>query len=256
MKNKGVVTVEASLAVPLFLFFWLALTSMLRMHIAEAHIHQSLAEAAVYTAQYEYLEQKLTGSDWENGLRTASGIGNAVIMRRQFQTYLMEDQQVLRIVEGGCKGIRITIRPDPSMQDVWIARADFAVNIPVPLMGTYRVRLHDIVKQKAFTGYRGNEAAEEDYYVYVTPNEAVYHMRRSCTHLSLSYEERSSGYIGNLQPCGFCGKKKLDHGQIYVSRTTRLYHYRKECSGLKRTVYRVRKSRVPGLVPCGRCGTR
>ena len=51
-RQKGFITVEACMVVPLFLFFMLAMASVIMLLLAEAHIHQSLVEAAGYTAQY------------------------------------------------------------------------------------------------------------------------------------------------------------------------------------------------------------
>ena len=76
MRNRGTVTVEACLVVPIFLFFMMIVTRLTAMLLADAKIHQSLAEAAGYTAQYCYLEDRLK----KNG--TVSDIvNNAMPMR-------------------------------------------------------------------------------------------------------------------------------------------------------------------------------
>ncbi|MBD8973572.1 MAG: hypothetical protein EGQ63_07000, partial [Clostridiales bacterium] len=91
---------------------------------------------------------------------------------------------------------------------------------------------------------------EEDCYVFITPNQEVYHMRRDCTHLELKVQ-KTSGTAG-LSPCRYCGRRKT--GNYYIAKDGRVYHCNRDCSGLKRTVSRVRKKEVPGLGPCQRCG--
>jgi hypothetical protein len=249
MKNKGSITVEACLVVPLFLFFMLAVSGISMLLLADAHIHQSLAEAAGYTAQYAYLEKKLTS---ESETLTKS-ILNTVILKQQFNSYIGDDFYVKRMVQNGISGVFLTITPDADNPKIFIAKADYIVNMEIPLLGKWRIYRCNQIKQKAFVGYSKEEAAGEDVYVYVTPEQSVYHTKRSCTHLSLSISSISSWQKENYTACSFCGKE-ADSGKIYVTKTTNTYHCNKGCSGLKRTVKRVKNSEVGGLQPCSRCG--
>ena len=274
-QNRGSVTVEACLIVPLFLFFMLAMADMLMLFIADAHIHQSLAEAAGYTAQYAYLEELLINKartehsdnevrnekqDSDTSLNTVSAKNsslntfvNTAIVIQKFREYLGDDFYVEKIISGGKNGIIISVEPDADNPKIFIVRALFCGQLKVPLIGNLTVPLTEQIRQKAFLGYSSEEEAD-DTYVYVTPNESVYHTKRSCTHLSLSVSSASGSRKGDYTACRFCGKKDLTDNKIYLTRTTNVYHTDSNCSGLKRTVKRIKKSEAAGLSPCSRCG--
>lgn len=247
-KNRGSVAVEACLVVPLFLFFVLAVGELMMLLLAEARIHQSLVEAADYTAQYCYLENKLL----ENTESGADAIINTAILTKQFHTCLGDDFYVEKIIQNGKNGIFLSIKSDTKNKKVFSVKAVSFARVSIPVLGDYYLKLFDVVKKKAFVGYDENEE-EQDIYVYVTPNQEVYHMNRSCSHLSVSFQEKNELQKGNYTSCSFCGKDK-ESGSIYVSKTTNVYHTRKDCSGLKRTVLRVKLEEVGNLSPCQRCG--
>lgn len=247
-RNKGYITVEACLVVPLFLFFMLSVSGIFMLLIAEAHIHQSLAEAASYTAQYAYLEKKLLNN--EN--KIIENTGNQLVMVKQFKTYLGNDFYVEKVIENGANGIILTITKDKENKKIFIAKARYLARMKLPVLGDFKIFLSDEIKQKAFVGYSREEKSE--YYVYVTPNQSVYHTNRSCTHLSLGIQKKDSRQKGNYTPCGFCGKSRNSKENVYISKTGNVYHYRAGCSGLKRTVRRVKMEEAAGLGPCSRCG--
>lgn len=247
-KNTGSATVEACLVVPLFLFFLLAVSGLSMLFMAEAHIHQSLAEAANDTATYCYLEKKLQKEDGQ----TVNGLVNTAVLSSRFQNYLGNDFYVERMVANGKKGIVVWAETDTDNPKIFTAKAVCTARISVPLIGELRLSLSDQVKKKAFVGYSKEEKMDE--YVYITPNQEVYHVRRNCTHLLLSVQQKSAAQKNHYSPCSFCGKSGNAADVIYVAKTGDVYHYRRDCSGLKRTVRRVKKEEVEGLPPCSRCG--
>lgn len=89
----------------------------------------------------------------------------------------------------------------------------------------------------------------------MTDNQAVYHMTRRCSYLTLQIQAstleqaKHNGY----DMCAFCGKD-VQGRQVYVTNEGDRYHSSLTCSGLKRTVYRKKKSEVTGLAACSRCG--
>ena len=245
--NKGVATIEACIVLPLFLFFMLAMSGIYMFLMAEAHIHQSLAEASNYAAQYCYLEKRLALEQKKD----VSLVVNSVVLWEQFKKDLGDDFYVERMIERGKNGILLCVEPDTGNPKVFLAKASCSVVISAPLIGEIRFPIVMEVKKKAFVGYEKEEMTET--YVYITPNQSVYHMRRNCTHLVLSVQEKSNASKMVYKPCGFCGRSGKDTDPIYVARTGDVYHYRKNCSGLKRTVTRIKQSEAGGLAPCSRC---
>lgn len=240
--NYGSATVEACVIVPVFLFFLLEISYIFMMVMADAHIHQSLAEASIYGAQYCYLEDRIS----------SASILNTVVINKQFRTYLGEDSMVDKVVAGGKNGIVITAVPEIDNPKVFNVRADYVFQISVPVLGSHYIKRSEYIKQKAYLGYSKEDAVKDlDIYVYITPNQSVYHLSRSCTHLALKVRTRSGH--GSYPPCGFCGKDEYI-GTVYVAESGTVYHNNPRCIGLKRTVSRVKKSSVAGLGPCSRCG--
>ena len=240
-KNKGSITVEASLVVPLFLFFLLTMVKFYGMILAEAGIHQALAEAAGYTAQYSYLEQAIKKTP-------AFQAGNTGILLSQFRDYIGDNLFVEANVVGGKNGIILSKEQDTANTKIFYAKADYCLGIEVPFLGTYRMKRRNVIRQKAFLGFDADE--EVDYYVFITPNQEVYHLRRDCTHLEL--QVRKTYGTSGLSACRYCGRARTS--SYYIAKDGRVYHCNRGCSGLKRTVSRVRKSEVMGLGPCQRCG--
>lgn len=255
MKNesRGSITVETCLTVPLFLFFLLAVGELMMLMFAEAHIHQSLVEAADYTAQYCYLEKQTEGKSNPDTKKNTGTVINTVIFIKQFYSCLGEDFYVEKTIRNGKHGIMLSIKQDSENTKVFTVKAKCFARISVPMLGNYDMEISDVVKKKAFVGYEKGEGNEEEY-VYVTLNQEVYHLKRSCSHLSVSFREKNESQKKGYTPCSFCSREKSVNGKIYVAKTTNVYHTRKDCSGLKRTVRRVKRKDVGGLGPCQRCG--
>lgn len=247
---EGSVTVEACFMVPLFLFFFLAIANILMIFFAEGHIYQSLAEASEYTSQYCYLQDRLLENSESLNKTTVAKTGTLI---QKFHQYLGDDFYVEKVVTDGKKGIYLSLLTDENNQKIFHAKASYKIRFNIPVFGTFSMKRKVDIKQKGFVGYtKGEEEVEE--YVYVTPNQEVYHCSRSCSHLVLSIRSLSKKQAGHYNPCHFCGKNPVSSNTIYITKSSSLYHTEKSCSGLKRTVKRVKKSTVGGLPPCKRCG--
>lgn len=244
--NSGSVTVEACFTIPLFLFFFMGIASIIMIFFAECHIHQSLADAGEVISKYYYQQQNLWDTEDFPSIYPT-------LLKKEFENTLGDDFYVSRIVDGGRDGIHLLYKTDDKNPKIFYINACYFVNFSVPVFGRFRIQRTVTVKQKGFVGYtRGEE--EIDPYVYITPHQAVYHCSRNCTHLSLSVRALDSSNRSIYEPCRFCRYDNNESGTIYVARTSNLYHENRNCSGLKRTVTRVKKSSVLGLPPCERCG--
>lgn len=261
-KNRGSITVEASIVVSLFLFFMLAMAGIYMMLLAEAHIHQALAEATDYVAQYCYLEQKLFNSKNENIDEKATveqhqinieSLIDTMLLTSQFNTYLGQDFYVERMIVGGKNGVVIKVKKDKENSKIMLVTASYQAKLYLPLLGTYSIYLSNQIKQKAFVGFSEEEYDTLDRYVFVTPNREAYHMRRDCTHLMLDVKSVTSKNIGGYTACFYCGKD-MEQNKIYIAKTGAVYHSRTDCVGLRRTVRRVKLSSVKSLGACSRCG--
>lgn len=133
---------------------------------------------------------------------------------------------------------------------------------PTLLISKYRVWA--TFYAHAWTGYdiSGNSgAAEEEEYVYITPEGSVYHKDINCYHLRLSIKSTTKEEVGDLrnsdggkyQKCEFCGRRAYN-GTFYVTDSGDCYHTTLGCPGLKRTIETIPISKVGNRTPCSRCG--
>ena len=254
--NRGYITIEASLVVPLFLFFMLAMSGIFMVLMAEAHVHQSLAAATDYMAEYCYLEHKLLSQKEvikDNDLVNVDSLIDVVMVKQQLSKYIGDDFYVEKVISGGKSGILVQVQSDKHNSKIMIATASYQAKIVLPLLGTYSINLSNQIKQKAFVGFTEEEYNNSDYFVYVTPNREAYHMRRDCTHLVLDVSAVSSNRKGNYEPCFYCGIKTSEK-TVYIAKHGGVYHNHRGCVGLKRTVRRVKVSSVEGIGACERCG--
>lgn len=245
--NKGSVTVEACLTLPLFLFFFMAVASMIMIFFAEGHIHQSLVEAGEEVSKQCYWQQQY-----------AQGTGESIylnqgVLKNRFLSSLGEDFYVSHVVAHGKNGIILTISVDHENPKIFLIDAGYDIRFDIPIIGNFCLHRVITVKQKGFVGYTQGEE-KVDAYVYVTPNQAVYHCSRNCTHLALSVSALDGSNRNLYKPCRLCKNANHEGGKIYVARTSDIYHENRNCSGLKRSVIRMKKSSVIGLPPCERCG--
>ncbi len=238
--NRGSAALEATLVLPLFIFFVLCLYHMAQSRLAENCIYEAATETAEYMAEYAYLD------------------GNNVLLPTyMFGGYVDDNELIERYVKGGISGIGFlgTIPLDDAGYVTLAVK--YQIRIAVPFMPVLTQERSFTIRQKAYVGagYGQDEAdgQENDCYVYITDNRDVYHSTRACTYLCLSIracgtkQAVEEGYTA----CEICGHDET--GMVYVTDYGGRFHADRGCSGLKRTVYRVRLSDTGGIGGCSRC---
>ena len=258
-KMTASITVEASFALPLFLFFCIQMISILNLlHLhssIEAVLHQEVCKVSVEAYAYDRIA---TGENHLEDLMQSLWIKEKVI-DRVGKEYLDHS-----LIEGGSRGIQIAYLQSDSGQDVVDVALCYRVRPAVDLLGFSGFTMVNRCQMKAWTGYQIQEETSEgedgEEYVYVTETGTVYHKDRGCSHLMLSIRtvdmtdvaELRNESGGKYYPCENCGH---DGGKsIYITDQGDRYHSSLGCSGLKRTVYTIPLSQVGGRKPCSRCG--
>ncbi len=245
-KNTGSVVVEATLIVPLFVFFAVALYQMHQCKYTETIIFEAAVETAEYMAEYAYLDKN-----------------NFFLPEITFDGYLDDKDMVEKYVDGGMAGISFLGSVPINGDGYVVLKVNYKVKLSIPLIGEHIADKKIKIMQKAYVGDDGNMPSEDDItenkYVFVTDNREAYHFSRDCSHLMLSVKisQLSKAKTGGYTPCELCGEKceyGNNYGYVFVTDTGEKYHYSRKCSGLKRKVYRVRFKDVHGLPPCMRCG--
>lgn len=230
-------TVEAALVFPLFLFLLIGLLFFFRV-LQVSHMTYGALEVAGSRLSLEIKEEEAPFAR----------------MAGYFYGALAKGHFPYEYLKGGAAGIRWTgTELAGEYVDLWI---HYECRMPVHLPGLRNIPITQRVRMKKWIGCEnGFPEGEDGIWVYVTPNESVYHLSRECTHLRLSirrigkYEAGQSGY----KPCGICGDSSGMYPYYYVTDEGEKYHTKLGCSGLKRTLYMVRLSDVDGLRACSRC---
>ncbi len=242
---RGSVTVEAALAVPIFLFAFICLLYMMEMASIRTSVRAGLQEAGKKTAQEGYPTLTVTSKQVQNDVVNSIG----------------KERLENSVVVDGADGIDCSASIFNVKNGVASLSVQYAIQIPVPMFAIARIPCEETMRVKAWTGYvKTVFGAEKREMVYVTETGLVYHKDRNCTHLDLSIRGVSSGEVADLRnqdggkyyPCERCGKKS--GATVYITDTGNRYHSSVSCSGLKRTIYLVPLSEVIGKGACQRCG--
>lgn len=248
---RGSMTVEASLVLPLFLFFFLQMSGfieMLRLHGnlqyglwragktlmlygAVEEVAESIPQVAV---SYGYVGSVLSGLLGEEYLDSSP-----LTYGREGINYLESDI----LTENGEVNLTITYQVTPR-------------GLLFPF--TY-ARLSNRFYGRAWTGY--DLSGDRENVVYVTDYGEVWHSSRECTHLRLSVQKVSVSGLKeyenvwgrSYEKCSFCTDGAMP-GQVYITDEGDCFHYKESCLGLTRHVKSITWEEREKYRPCSRCG--
>lgn len=242
---KGSVTVEASMAVPLFFFAIVSLLYLMEMMAIGTSIHAGLQYAGKIAAYEHYPAAVVIPAKLEADVVNAIGaerLGRSIVM-------------------GGSGGIECGKSYMSPRTGIGELCAEYKVQIPVPFFRIRGIPCKETMKIKSWIGYeKEGFSPDNDRIVYLTETGLVYHKNYHCTYLDLSIRMEAVENVetlrntdgGKYYPCAFCNAGSSEN--VYLTGSGNRYHGSLSCSGLKRTVYAVPLSEVIGKGACSRCG--
>lgn len=247
VKNKGFLSIEAALVLPLFMLFIYSFTMFCKVIILRAVIYEAaVVEVAEYMSEYAYLSENIEALDYTDYFVATSKIDE----------YLDDKELVNRFVRGGTSGILLLGSRFPDESGYVTVRVRYTVNFYVPFLGSFKKTYTDKIKQKAYLGYNGpGEVTDESgIYVYIAENGVVYHHSRRCTYL---YHEtmavtKAKAEKRRYDPCSYCDASRGGL-LVYITSEGDKYHSSPLCSRLLRNVRRVRLKDVSGMPECEKC---
>ncbi len=265
---KATVSVEASIAIPIFLFAFLEILSLLRCLSVYSGVLYAIKTATDPVSMYAYAYDSIKGDK-------EVSIGEKVITSLIFsEAYL--DSQVRKLcntklyehsVRGGVEGINL-LGTQINRESQYISAVARYETCPLISFSGMEIPMQNHYFIRMWTGYEAKmdeENAKE--FVYITKTGEVYHTFRDCTHLTLSIRSISKENVTvlrneygerytNCPMCMECSEKEERAENYYITLNGNKYHGTLSCSALKRTVYCVTMEEVGNRELCGRCGER
>lgn len=250
--KKGItasMTLEAALTLPLYLFFFMSLLSIItmfdNMQKTDASLCRSASAISVYAAA---------------GTLTSEDTALAATVMSDGYTAAMLAKDVPAVKASLLRSSVL------NSNDIVDLRADYQLKASVNFFNLPGVRLSSVAYTHAWTGYdaEGLSSGENDdeRIVYITETGSVYHLSRSCSHLNLTIIAIRNGtqdsYRNNsgekYSACALCGRAVTTQANIYITSEGSNYHSSLSCSALKRTIYEIPISQVGNRKACSRCG--
>ena len=242
---KAIVTVEAALAIPVFMFAVLSLISIIEIQSIRIKVHHAASNAGQAAAEY------MIDTEHFSIGKLKSDIVKNIGFQRINNSY----------IRGGVLGLYCGESTYSEVDGEINVVVKYDVKLPFPDFTGLHKSFKEELKVRAWSGYYNVlNNPDEDEVVYVTKNGSVYHTNHNCTYLkpaihyipyeSLETIRNSSGR--RYKRCEMCGRKSGVSG-VYVTDYGDSYHNSLKCGALKRTVYAVKKSEVEGKGECSKC---
>lgn len=236
----GSLTVEAALALPIFLFAAIMVLYLFRVLQVQYIVGNCLDKATA--------EVSLMGGVSDNEAKN--------LTKAYFYKELAVQGCPMSRIEFGAAGFSWKgTKADASYID---AAVSYSIRFPLRFFGKKRITLADGCRMHRWVGDLGGGEGKgkKEEWVYVTPTQHVYHVSRGCTHLKLSIQAvpKSSPAWRAYKPCGHCMEGEKMGAAVYITSEGSHYHKQISCSGLKRTIYMVKKEDAGDKRPCSRCG--
>jgi len=247
----GSMTVEATIVLPLFLFFFLYLSGAISMLHYHGMIQYSLwktgNQLSVYTAAGEDLDIRLpdlaTTHFWAY---------------RNLVEELGEDRLENSPIRYGKYGLNFFHSEEAKEKDDIHIVVTYQVQPPFTLFPFPYRRMANQYYGRAWTGYDVTKVVPEEY-IYVTEYGKVWHTIKNCSYLESKLKVVPLDDIGGLRneegkkylPCEICGNR--EGTLVYVTEYGERYHSDVACRTLVRRVRELPASEKYKYSPCHRC---
>lgn len=268
--SRGSMTVEAAVVLPLILFFFLNLTSVIEWMRLHGNLELALWETGRRMSIYGYAAETF-GGEFNYQLQETDSILNSLAgvlitsayARSEVIDYVGGNYLENSPLTDGSEGLHFIESVFQPERDCIDLKVTYRVSSWTPIPGFQTVTLANRFCSKIWTGYKipGSEPSKADEYVYVTEYGVVYHISLDCSFLKHSIQKVSLYQIPNLYNsnrerytlCWLCRDKEYTN-LVYITKDGNRYHYTLECSGLKRKIHTLSRSEAEKKYrSCPRC---
>lgn len=252
-------SVEAALALTLFLFTCVCLLAPMKLFDQQRRVQGALESVGEEFSKYAYVKYAL---DRGNGdVECAQDIG-AILSVAYVRRRVMSQADERIITQVSFAQSRLLDN------DMIYLKMTYRLRMPVSVFGIDSIPMEAVCARRAWTGADGGrftggagEADALDPFVYVGKNPTRYHVDAHCHYLYNDLHAVDFPQIEGLRnaegrrygPCQRCARGAMG-GTAYVMPSGSSYHMDSGCSAIVAYVREVRKSTVEYLGMCSYCG--
>ena len=258
-------TLEASIALPLFIFFFVNIIGAIEIirvqSDMEAVLHQVGNEVCIRA--YDIREgESLVGTGDGGGFLEVGALSGYAIYEVKNR---LGEKLGRNAVMDGSSGLNMLPSRIMTGGDIVDIVAIYKVHPVIRLIGFKDFYAESRYYGHAWTGYDisgvGDHEDIQEEMVYVTEHGTVYHRNVGCKYLKPSIRSTPFSSLGNLRnndrkkyyPCEYCGSS-VAGGDVFVTDYGEKYHTSVNCPGLKRKIYTIPLTEVGARGPCSGCG--
>lgn len=278
--NKGSVTIEAALLLPMVLVLCFSILFFFQMLQVQLRLQKAMDETAREMAIAGYAETLLPGGffpeadeDTVSGLLASYadeflgvGLGTAYAAAR-VPARVGCDWLDETLLVGGHRGISFSTGLNAMEEKNIDLRAAYQFRLPLLPGALVTVRLGQRSFRRMWVGQRyepvATEEASDERQVYITEQGQAYHYFNDCMTLKRCIVSTSSDQLAELRnasgkiyyPCEYCVRGGAQAVVFYTKDGTR-YHNDRQCSVLLRVIRSVPISQVEDRSLCHYCEKR
>lgn len=262
-------TVEAALALPLFLFAMAILMMPIKIINEGRKIQMALESVCQEVSQYAYLlsdnveMEKAAGHEHdsisEELLRNFTGAGVLVYADHEVRRHVDAEKY------GRFSFLQSSFLTDGETVDLVL---NYEINLPFPVFRLKSVPMTARSCRRVWIGRKGGLTGEdssqnkEDELVYVGKGSTRYHRLKTCHYLYNDITAVAGSSIENLRnaegkkyrPCARCKAAGGSGDMVYIMPSGESYHSSRSCSAIVAYVRAVPLSEVEHLGACSYCG--
>lgn len=273
--KEGSYSIEAALAIPVFLIALLSFLIFFPAGIAEARLRGAMENVGSRLASYYYAVERLEKAETdgedpdllESALSAVTGsvlwspvaetLVKGMVLRELGETWAGES-----LVRDGPEGISFFGSRYDKAQESVVLKASYQLKTPFSGILDLSLPVSVQTSHRVWSGKDMEGGPPDEKTVYVTRTGKVYHDSLSCTHLKLSIRDVSYEQLDKLRnedgakyyPCELCGDRKA--GTVFITNYGNRYHLSRNCSGIRRDIRSIPISQAGERGLCSRCRAR
>lgn len=261
--SKGSITIEATIAIYIFLLVVLFVEGFLMLLNTEFSVQRDINNVAIKASKEMYYGDVINEAYNDNSLgkRIKKEVQNIVKEEsyKEFIAVLEKSYLTTSLIqEIGSNSTKFFLCDVAGINTIESSIKDGIID----LVATYRMKMPFAKKYVTFTqrgqikGWNGIDIRKESNVVYVTPTGQVYHTTTNCPSLSIKiskyiYEDCKEKY----KKCSLCVSEIPNaKDSVFITEDGLKYHISLRCSGLTRNIITTDLSSIGDLPECSRCG--